>query len=397
VRGPRLMSTPIWSMTHARPPAGLGYAITLGMRHDVLPISELTARDLAAWHELGADALSPNPFAEQELVLPAARAWGVDDVNLLVVREGPDWLAALPVRHAKSWRGVPGDVIAAWRHDYCFLCTPLVRSAGRDEALAMLVRAALAASPAFSLDWFDGDGPLAQPLMAALASAGRVVVVERFERAVLDRRERDDYLERAFSARHRSGYRRKLKQLEQEVGPVTVRDDRDDPQAVERFLELEASGWKGQAGTAMACNPAHAAFFTEMALAFAKSGRFRMLSLVSEDRTIAMRSDVVTGDATFGFKLAFDENLARYSPGIQLEIAGTGSFHSTGLDRADSCTVPENASMNRLWPDRRALVSAVATRRTPRGAAAYLRWAAAGRLLPLRRRLKRPVAGVRGH
>jgi hypothetical protein len=122
-----------------------------------------------------------------------------------------------------------------------------------------------------------------------------------------------------------------------------------------------------------------------------------MLSLVSEDRTIAMRSDVVTGDATFGFKLAFDENLARYSPGIQLEIAGTGSFHSTGLDRADSCTVPENASMNRLWPDRRALVSAVATRRTPRGAAAYLRWAAAGRLLPLRRRLKRPVAGVRGH
>jgi hypothetical protein len=44
------------------------------MRHDVLPISELTARDLSAWRELGADALSPNPFAEPEFVLPATRA-----------------------------------------------------------------------------------------------------------------------------------------------------------------------------------------------------------------------------------------------------------------------------------------------------------------------------------
>jgi hypothetical protein len=53
--------------------------------------------------------------------------------------------------------------------------------------------------------------------------------------------------------------------------------------------------------------------------------------------------------------------------------------------------------MNRLWPDRRALVSAVATRRGPAGTTAHLKWAAATRLAPLRRRLKGPEAAARDH
>ena len=367
------------------------------MRYDVLPISKLTPRDLSAWRELGADALSPNPFAEPELVLPATRAWGAKGVQLLVVREGPEWLAALPVHRARAWRGVPGGVTAAWRHSYCFLGTPLVRPAEHEEALALMVRGALRASPAFSLDWCDADGPLAEPLMAALVSEGRLVVLERFERAALHRAEDGNYLERALSGRQRSGYRRKLKSLERDLGPVTVRDESDDPGALGRFMELERSGWKGQAGTAMACDPAHAAFFDDMARGFAREGRFRMLSLVCGDRTVAMSNELVAGEVTHGFKMAFAEDLARYSPGIQLHIAVTQDFHARGLARADSCTVPENATMNRLWTDRRALVSVIATRRGPAGAAAHARWSAAARLLPLRRRLSGSEAGVRGH
>jgi CelD/BcsL family acetyltransferase involved in cellulose biosynthesis len=358
------------------------------MRHDLLPISDLTAGHIGAWQELAAEALSPNPFAEPELVLPAARAWAVDDVQLLVVRDGSDWRAALPVRRVRSWRGVPGDVLAAWRHSYCFLCTPLVRAPGHEEALATLVHGAVRMSPAFSLDWIDADGPLARPLVTALASEARIVVLERFERAAMDRRGQDDYLERALSARHRGKYRRRLRQLEAEVGPVTMRDDSDDPAAVTRFLELECSGWKGETHTAMACHPAHAAFFSEMSRGFSRAGRFRMQSLVTEDRTLAMHNQLIAGDTGFGFKMAFAEDLSRYSPGVQLQLAEIGAFHARGLQRLDSCTVPENETMNRLWPDRRALVSVVATRRGPAGAAAHGKWAAAARLLPLRRRLR---------
>jgi CelD/BcsL family acetyltransferase involved in cellulose biosynthesis len=367
------------------------------MRYDVLPISELSARDLSAWRELGAGALSPNPFAEPEFVLPAARALGVEDLHLLVVRGDSDWLAALPVRRVRSWRGVPGAVIAAWRHDYCFLCTPLVRPAGHEDALARLAHGAVRSSPAFSLDWVDADGPLAAPLREALASEARVVVLERFERAALRRSDSDDYFQRGLSGRHRSGYRRRLKALEREVGPVTVRDDSDDPQAPDRFLELERSGWKGQAGTAMACDPAHAAFFSELGRGFAAAGRLRMLSLICAERPIAMLCDVTAGDTIFGFKIAFAEDLGHYSPGMQLQIASTQAFHASGAARADSCTDPENATMNRLWPDRRSLVSVVATRRGPAGVAAHATWTAAGRVHALRRGRQRAEAGAGGH
>lgn len=367
------------------------------MRHDVLPISELTPRDLSAWRELAGDPVSPNPFAEPELVLPATRALDEDGLHVLVVRDGAEWLAALPVQRARSWRGVPGAVLAGWRHRYSFLGTPLVRPAAHEEALATLVRGAMRASSAFSLDWIDADGPLAEPLMAALASEARVVVLERFERAALHRRPQDDYLQRALSGRHRSGYRRRLKSLEREVAPVTLRDDSDDPDAPARFMELEASGWKGQTGTAMACDPAHAAFFTEMTQGFAGAGRLRMLSLLCGERPIAMLCDLVACDTTFGFKIAFAEDLGRYSPGVQLHIAAMSSFHAGSLAMADSCTTPENTTMNRLWADRRALVSVVATRRGPAGVAVRARWSAAARLVPLRRRLRRADAAGPGH
>jgi CelD/BcsL family acetyltransferase involved in cellulose biosynthesis len=121
-----------------------------------------------------------------------------------------------------------------------------------------------------------------------------------------------------------------------------------------------------------------------------------MLTLMCGDRPIAMSNEIVAGDTTFGFKMAFAEDLARYSPGIQLHIAVTQSFHARELARADSCTASDNATMNRLWPDRRALVSVVATRRGAAGTAAHARWSAGARLLPLRRRLRNSEAGVPG-
>jgi CelD/BcsL family acetyltransferase involved in cellulose biosynthesis len=367
------------------------------MRCDVLPISDLGSGDLNAWAELATAAVVPNPFAEPGFVLPAARAWGVDDLELLVVRDGAGWRAALPVRRVRSWRGVPGRALAAWRHSYCYLGTPLVDGAELEATLATLVEGGLRIGGSMALDWIDADGPVAEPLMAALTSRSRTLVLEEFERAALYRRERNDGQERALSAREYGQYRRKYKRLEEAIGPLTLRDESDDPRAFERFLELERSGWKGEVGTAMACRAGHGEFFTQMAEAFAGSGRFRMLSLVAGDRPLAMRNELLAGDTTFTFKIAFDEEFSRYSPGIQLEMLAIDLFQGGSHTRSDSCTPPENASLNRLWPGRRALRSVVATARSPSGAVSYAKWWAASRALPLRRKLQRSAPGVRGH
>ncbi len=366
--------------------------MTLQMRSDVIPVSELASRDVQAWRELGLESVAPNPFAMPELVLPATRGWGTRDVGVLAVREGTEWRAALPVRNVHSYRSVPGACLVGWRHSYCYLGTPLVAPGATEAAVEALIAGGLRVGRSLVLDWIDDDGPLAEPLSAALGSVSRPVVLERFGRAALYRREQGDYLEHSLSSQHRSEYRRRRHKLEQQVGPLELRDESDDPSAYARFLALERSSWKGAAGTALAVR-GHADFFTDVCSNFAQSGRLRLMSLRNDERTVAMLCDIVAGSTAYGFKITFDQDLRRFGPGLALMIAYIGHFHAAGLTLLDSCADVDNATLNRLLADRRPLRSAVATARGPAGAIDFAKWSAASAALPLRRRFRR----TRGH
>ena len=165
------------------------------VRSDIVRLSDLSPADLDGWRRLAQAAIVPNPFATPEFVVPAARGLRVDDLGLLIVREDGDWRACLPIRRLRSWRGVLGACVAGWRHAYSFLGTPLVRGDEPEALLAALLRRGIDERGCLALDWLDADGPLAGPLSAALAQTGRVVVIERFERASLHRRATADYLE----------------------------------------------------------------------------------------------------------------------------------------------------------------------------------------------------------
>jgi hypothetical protein len=150
-------------------------------------------------------------------------------------------------------------------------------------------------------------------------------------------------------------------------GPLTVEDRAGSAAAVEDFLALEAAGWKGRAGTALASNPMDQAFFVEMAAAFAARGRLQLTAMSAGSRTAAMAFDLRDGDSIFGFKTGYDEQLRRYAPGIQLFDALIERFHEDGSLRLyDSCCDPNAKVMNQIYSDRRAIVSFVAV---PRGLA----------------------------
>jgi CelD/BcsL family acetyltransferase involved in cellulose biosynthesis len=361
------------------------------MRTDLLAMSDLSDRDIEAWRELGISAISPNPFFEPDFVIPSARAFNLPGIAVLTVRQGGEWLAALPVRCVSSWRGVPGRAIAAWRHDYSYLGNPLVSNGDPEAALSSLIAGVLADAGTFVIDWIEADGDLADGLAEVLRSQTRTLVVEEFERPALVRREDASYLERAVNASHRSQYRRARRRLEEKVGILTLRDDSQDPAARSRFLDLERSGWKGESGTrtAMACRPGHADFFVQMCERFARSGRLQLLSLANEEQVAAMQCDLLAGDMVYGFKTAYDEELNRFSPGVQLHIANLERFHDSGRSWIDSCAAPDNTSAGRLWPDRRRLRSIVIARPDVMGATVYAKWRAATVIRPLRSRIKR--------
>src|SRR5439155_13614414 len=115
--------------------------------------------------------------------------------------------------------------------------------------------------------------------------------------------------------------RRLRRAFERELGaPLEAIDRSGQPEAVERFLALEASGWKGRRGTAMASRPGHADFFREMCAGAGSAGRLELLSLEAAGQVLAMKCSLFAGDGLFYLKAAYDEAHARYSPGVQLEL-----------------------------------------------------------------------------
>ena len=325
------------------------------MNTRLLDLAELTNHELDAWRTLATSVAEPNPFFEIELLVPALTHLDpLRAVKLVTMWEGPRLCALFPVRYEPRWRRLPATAMVTWLHDYCYLGTPLV-AADSLEPFAQALHAHLRSGPAaFAvLPWVNADGPVADALehLRPLPSA-----FDGFERALLERRDDGDYR----SALGRETTRRlaqRRRALERDLGTVRVVDHADDAGAQEDFLALEAGGWKGTEGTAMASDPAHAEFFRDMAGQFAKAGRLQLRSLRAGDETAAMSMRLVAEPGTFCFKIAYDERYKKYAPGLQLELETLDSWSSAkaGVEWVDACTAPGNTFFEALFPQRRRL------------------------------------------
>lgn len=331
--------------------------------------AELRPAELDAWADLGERALEPNPFYEPAFLLPAARHIDGDGVSLLVVEDGPEWVALAPVR-APRWRGRRAPVLATWRPMYSFLGTPQVDRMRPADALGALLEAATTRAPGrlFALDWVGSDGRLVGQARLAAADLGyRVLELVSFERAALRRRPEENYQEGMRSHRRRD-LQRLRRGLERVLGAeLETRDRSGDGAAPDDFMHLEAAGWKGGAGTAMASSEDHARFFREACAGFRDRGSLQIISLEAGARTLAMKCNFRAGEGIFCFKIAFDEEFAKFSPGVQLEMDNVAMFHASGAAWMDSCADPGNQMINRLWPDRRRIATLALSTRDGRG------------------------------
>jgi len=96
-----------------------------------------------------------------------------------------------------------------------------------------------------------------------------------------------------------------------------------------------------------------------------------MLTLTAGDRSVAFKCNLLAGDEVFCFKITYDESLARFSPGVQLEQRMVDFFHEhMTATTMDSCADPGNEMINRLWPDRRPMATDMVSAPGPAGWAA---------------------------
>lgn len=330
---------------------------------ELLDVRTIGPETLHAWQRLAEDALEPNPFFTPGPVLASARhlAGGERD-RLLVVRRGEALDLALPVRRVRGYRRVPAPTVRAWGHDDGFLDTPLLGAHDPEAAwTAALDLLRDLGAWWWSFEQLGADGPVRASLEAAARRQGRrPLVLGSVARPVVRRRAEQTYLDEQMSASQRRRLGRFRRRLERELeAPVEVVDRAADDLegALDRFLALEAGGWKGEAGTALLSDPRRAAYFRETVLDAGRRGRAQLWELGAGTTVAAALCAVVEGDGVFHLKTAYDERFGSSSPGVQLEVAALEAFHGDPrLQWIDSCAGGRASTPSaRLYPDRRSM------------------------------------------
>ena len=314
------------------------------------------------WDHLAQFASTPNPFFERWFLQPALEALDPHNrVKLVRFERAGELIGLLPVERASRYSRWPLPHMASWLHPNCFLGAPLVQY-GEEAAFWQALLARADAEPGAALFLHLAAMPLDTRLADALfatcaAQRRRIALVRREERAMLGSTMAPvDYLAHALPGKKRKELRRQHARLAELGTVVTVRQD--DAQGIHEwinaFLSLEARGWKGREGSALAAAPGGtAALFRGALTEAAARGKLERLSLTLDGRPIAMLASFLCPPGAFSFKTAFDEDFARFSPGVLLQLENLAMLDRKTIDWTDSCAATDHPMIDSLWEQRR--------------------------------------------
>ncbi len=344
VAAPRPASAP----APRRRPSGTGISV------EVLTDAAALAELVPDWEELAAHAAQPNPFYEHWMLLPALAAYGAGDLRCIAVWEDGVLGGLFPLRLVRRYRGLPASALCSWRHRNMMIGTPLVREKSAVKCLAALIAQAPAA--VLELELVAPDGAFYAALTEAAPPADFPWLVrDAYPRAVLSR-ERDP--RERYNSNLKSNLRRWEARLRAagELTPVSLQPGDDLDRWLADFMRLEASGWKGANGTALACREDDRQFVAAVLPEAFRRGQLRITGLDLGGAALARHIMITAGDGAFTFKIAYDEAHASCAPGIVAEVDNVRQFMATPGPRwLDSNTAPESKNYARVWKDRRTI------------------------------------------
>jgi CelD/BcsL family acetyltransferase involved in cellulose biosynthesis len=313
---------------------------------------------VAEWQDLAGRAAEPNVFYEPAFARAAAPVFGADVGAVLVWSAGYRLSGLFPVRIERSRYGLPFPLLVGWTHPFAPLGTPLIDR----DAIAPVLGAFLdhlagsTLPPHLLLPCLTEDGPVAAAFDQAIAARdGRQVAFASHRRALL-RPDRSDG--GAISHKKRKEFARQRRRLA-ELGPLgftIAASPMEVAEALPEFFALEANGWKGAKGTAAAQSPAVRQFMDEAVNGLAGQGKAEIACLRLADRMVACGLTLRSGDGAWFWKTAYDEGLARLSPGVLMTLDLTAALKGERAPAfVDSCAAPDHPMIDHLWRERRPL------------------------------------------
>jgi len=320
-----------------------------------------------AWRELAARSLEPNAFLEPGFALQLARHAPARSRPRFVAV----WREGLYLGETRRLVGLfalapagamPGGGLARlWLDKQAALAAPLLDRDYAEEALERFLDWLAKSAPAAGVVFprLVENGPLHRALLAAARRSGRAAVtLDRFERAMLAQgSDPDELWARGAGKKALKDLRRRQRRLA-ELGAVEfsiLTSPRDVRGALEQFLTLEASGWKGKSGALLA-QPALSAFSRGATRLLAREGKCRVARLTLAGRPLAMGIVIESRGRAYFWKIAFDEEFRARAPGIHLlyELTRALSIRAD-IDMTDSCAIANHPMIDRFWPDRVAI------------------------------------------
>lgn len=325
----------------------------------LVPLSAVDDDFRCQWQQLADESLAPNAFFEPAMTFAAASLPEAPPIELLIVRRDGRLVLLAPVHRVRSYRRLPVAAVKTWKHDYSSLGTPLLSPDEPAEVLETAIRflAHEKLGTLLVIESFGSDGPVAAALRTAMDRIGirpSSLLTHRRE-AVLTRRSPNES-QHGLSASTVKNYRKSQRRLDKELGGrlslVDVADSDDLGSAVEDFLRAEASGWKARDGGAFACREGHADFFRTLCRQLAAEGRLQFYVYGTPETPVAFMCNLIAQDRVFCFKVAFDDDYGRFSPGSTAELEELLTFHrQTEFESMDSCRESKYARKHTLFPD----------------------------------------------
>ena len=339
------------------------------LRIEVLDRPTAIRRLPDALDELATRALEPNVFYESGLFISALQhidvhlpLWIVccrDDAGML---QGVVPLVREPLR-----RGFPVKILRNWVHRFCFLGTPILDARCAHQVLdALATWLASGAAPTGGIEWVNvsWDGPFGQLLRQIFSpSHAWITHVTTYQRAVLER-QRD--ITSPISGKHAKELRRLERRMAAHgsVDYKVMQQDEDWQPWYDDFLSVEASGWKGEEGSAIRSSPADIAFFRSVLQHAHACGQLQLLRLTVAGKAVAMKLNLRSRGESYSLKIGYDDAYAQFSPGVLLECFNIKVFElePDSMRRMDSCAGENHPMINRLWSGRRDIATVTLAR-----------------------------------
>ena len=296
--------------------------MTVGMSAE-LEIHTETGLIGPEWDELAGEA-DLSPFLRPGWLSAWWSAFGGGQLRILAVRRAGRLVGVLPLRQKGSVLSSPTN----WH-------TPLYEPAVADRpALREVVAGILSLHPRrLDLSFLDGEGAAAQELRG-LGGHYRLVERTRWRSPYLAVRGDWEAYWQGVSGNLRHTVRQGSRRLA-EMGEVSLEiesgAERLDDLLAEGF-EVEARGWKGQRGTAVASDPQTLSFYTEVARWAASRGLLRLAFLRVDGRALAFHFSLESAGKHYLLKPGYDERFRKAGPGTVLTCRMIERAFSLGLD-----------------------------------------------------------------